>query len=770
VSVKIFLSAVSTEFRAYRDLLRHDLTRHNVEVKIQEDFKDQGSVTLEKLDTYIKACDAVVHLVGDMSGAAAKPASTEAIRAKYPDLIDRLPPLREPLARGDDISYTQWEAWLALYHGKPLLTAKADATVPRDADNKPTDTSRAAQQAHLDRLRAMERYPGCTFATPQELALYIINTIILDLLSDERSEARLRKTPRFTYAGVVALLAILLVLLATPVIADEWAKSLGVQIAAPLALLLAVGCITVPLIYARYFGILTASSAPAESLEYQGYKTLRETLGTEGAVTRLYSRWLSAFLDSVDRLFGDSGGGIRTLFPHAFGLVTPAPLWTAPSLERCLWLALLYPISTVIVMWAISGHVGIAEDALGLPKQTSAWLRGLVVTFIGLSAFGTWRFTTSRKWSRIIWVAIASLCPLFIYGLTIVSVGLSYENVIDLRSISLSLAIAAIGVGAAVRGTAAVAGAIVGILATPLTFLLGILGVSLVLSGDNIEAFALTNVATFVVDLIVVLSVAGAVAWLARSQIARRWPFSFLLLYFLIMTLCCLLGAQNENYFGNTLQLLVVTGFLTLLNAPFDWISLGLTRALLRRGLELKSWWPFFLALVDALIAGVIVVLLALTMTIGVQFFNALTPSTRPGLTNVLSLEKLFSSISAHPELPEYWWIYVLVLSTMIPSLINLMIGGTALMRTAPGLSLWLLGYLPADTVVRSYDRVWIPAVLTAQVALGVILGVSIQALLAYGLIFHIMPAIGLSVLDVARTLAGLELPARVLWLLKSFL
>jgi hypothetical protein len=39
VSAKIFLSTVSDEFRAYRDQLRSDLTRHNVEVKVQEDFK-----------------------------------------------------------------------------------------------------------------------------------------------------------------------------------------------------------------------------------------------------------------------------------------------------------------------------------------------------------------------------------------------------------------------------------------------------------------------------------------------------------------------------------------------------------------------------------------------------------------------------------------------------------------------------------------------------------------------------------------------------------
>src|SRR6266700_616322 len=87
-SMRIFISAVSDEFRSYREQLRHDLTRHNVEVKIQEDFKDYGGLTLEKLDLYISACHAVVHLVGDMTGAAAPPLSTAGLLNKYLDLLD----------------------------------------------------------------------------------------------------------------------------------------------------------------------------------------------------------------------------------------------------------------------------------------------------------------------------------------------------------------------------------------------------------------------------------------------------------------------------------------------------------------------------------------------------------------------------------------------------------------------------------------------------------------------------------------------------------
>src|SRR3954447_12027160 len=136
--VRIFLSTVSDEFRAYRDQLRSDLTRHNVEVKVQEDFKDYGGVTLDKLDLYISHCDAVVHLVGDMTGADPSSASVQAIRAKYADLADKLPPLGKALDEGTAISYTQWEAWLALYHDKVLLIANANDAAPRGPNYAPT--------------------------------------------------------------------------------------------------------------------------------------------------------------------------------------------------------------------------------------------------------------------------------------------------------------------------------------------------------------------------------------------------------------------------------------------------------------------------------------------------------------------------------------------------------------------------------------------------------------------------------------------------------
>ena len=87
--VKLFLSCVSDEFGAYRDALRQALTRRNVEVKIQEDFKPDGGDTLAMLEAYVEACDVVVHFVGDMAGSAPPATSVDDLLKRRPELKRR---------------------------------------------------------------------------------------------------------------------------------------------------------------------------------------------------------------------------------------------------------------------------------------------------------------------------------------------------------------------------------------------------------------------------------------------------------------------------------------------------------------------------------------------------------------------------------------------------------------------------------------------------------------------------------------------------------
>ena len=182
--VQIFLSTVSAEFRSYRDALRRDLDRPNVTVKVQEDFIATGTETLDKLDEYIRQCHAVIHLVGDMTGALAQAPSVAVIRHRYPDLAERLPVLGPFLDPGAPaLSYTQWEAWLALYHHKVLIIAAPEDGAPRDERYQLLEDQRAAQQAHLARLEKVERYPEIRFANADRLAVDMLRSKLQEILA-----------------------------------------------------------------------------------------------------------------------------------------------------------------------------------------------------------------------------------------------------------------------------------------------------------------------------------------------------------------------------------------------------------------------------------------------------------------------------------------------------------------------------------------------------------------------------------------------------------
>mgnify|MGYP001580384608 CR=1 FL=1 len=182
--IRIFLSAVSAEFRSYRDALRHYLDRPNVMVKVQEDFIATGTETLDMLDDYISQCDAVVHLIGDMTGAMAQSPSLTLIRERYPDLAERLPPLRPFLAPdAQALSYTQWEAWLALYHRKMLIIAVPVPGATRDEKYALIEEQRTHQQQHLARLASVERYPAFSFENNSQLAAEILRSKLHEILT-----------------------------------------------------------------------------------------------------------------------------------------------------------------------------------------------------------------------------------------------------------------------------------------------------------------------------------------------------------------------------------------------------------------------------------------------------------------------------------------------------------------------------------------------------------------------------------------------------------
>src|SRR5271165_6636781 len=184
-NVKLFLSCVSDEFGAYLRILRHRLTHRRVEIKIQEDFSSTGGDTLAMLEDYIESCDAVVHFIGDMTGSPPKPSSVDDLLKRRSDLADRL--ARKGMTREalGTLTYTQWEAWLAVGFNRDGARRNLVIVTPADRAKRgrkfaPTDASRASQAEHLRRLKAINFYPGPPFTSADNFAVQVLKSAVLE--------------------------------------------------------------------------------------------------------------------------------------------------------------------------------------------------------------------------------------------------------------------------------------------------------------------------------------------------------------------------------------------------------------------------------------------------------------------------------------------------------------------------------------------------------------------------------------------------------------
>jgi tetratricopeptide (TPR) repeat protein len=171
---RLFLSMVSDEFRAYRQLLAQDLARSSVEVCTQEKFGNLGETTLHKLDAYLKGCDAVVHVVGDGLGHVPPPAAVDALLAQHPTLLPMLAGYtgltRDQLGL---CSYTQWEAYLAIHHKVRLHIYQPDARAPREVGFVADPGGQTLQAAHFERIRKLGRDRD-VFLNAERLSSYVL--------------------------------------------------------------------------------------------------------------------------------------------------------------------------------------------------------------------------------------------------------------------------------------------------------------------------------------------------------------------------------------------------------------------------------------------------------------------------------------------------------------------------------------------------------------------------------------------------------------------
>ena len=185
---RIFISCVSGEFGAYRVELAKYFRRADCDVRVQEDFAQVPEDTIQKLDAYIRNCDAVVHILGKGCGAFADDAAVAAYLSEEPEFLEAMKQVGD--FKKLKLSYTQWEAFLAAYHGKSLFVYQATKPItdghPTRASGfdvdwppfepKPGDDELIAQ--HCERLKVM---PTRRYTSPFRDLVDICGQFIGDL-------------------------------------------------------------------------------------------------------------------------------------------------------------------------------------------------------------------------------------------------------------------------------------------------------------------------------------------------------------------------------------------------------------------------------------------------------------------------------------------------------------------------------------------------------------------------------------------------------------
>ena len=147
----------------------------------------------------------------------------------------------------------------------------------------------------------------------------------------------------------------------------------------------------------------------------------------------------------------------------------------------------------------------------------------------------------------------------------------------------------------------------------------------------------------------------------------------FLLLY----TLLALLIGYVSIYFIKDPTYLILLMFwliLPLINAPLDWLSLGVTRGLLQsvRSGQHSTAHALTWALLDVILALAFLFLLTAILVGATALGNGLAGKT------LVDINAILSNVRANPSAPDQWWIYFMLLSTLVPTLVHFALAGGA--------------------------------------------------------------------------------------------
>ncbi len=212
-------------------------------------------------------------------------------------------------------------------------------------------------------------------------------------------------------------------------------------------------------------------------------------------------------------------------------------------------------------------------------------------------------------------------------------------------------------------------------------------------------------------------------------------------------------AAANTWIFGTTILFFMT--ILPLLNGPLDWLSLGLTRGLLQaigekrhKGARALGW-----AFLDLIVALLLMVAVSVILVAGIGVFNLATLKLFG--RSAVDLPQILAALRANPWSIDQLWVYFMVFSTLLPTLLHAFIALMALISWLPSqYRHWMTDpeYFIKDRDRRLTTKFWFLIVPPVSFIIA-------PALFVYGLYWLLSwhgDLLGLGILNMLDGIAGL--------------
>lgn len=370
--------------------------------------------------------------------------------------------------------------------------------------------------------------------------------------------------------------------------------------------------------------------------------------------------------------------------------------WTL--LDFALLLAVAYPVLFMIGQWLVPGGAGRLGAAIVLPPwehwSEPAATIGVIASLLFLARLEkrltarprvfVLRFAAGRSWLPV-------LLALAVVGAVAGAGGFAFR---------------AASAGAGPDGTAFVftstvaltltlplaftfAGAFAAAYAFTLAFVFTY-AVALVFAAAVAGAGAIAVGAAFGVAIAFTVAAAAAVAFAVAIQIRNGHAATgYLTLFGLVAAAnIALLSLVDVPLLPDQVRGgLLFIGVLPAVNGLFDFLSYGLTLTLLRAGYRLRGAWPVALGALDLLAALAVFTALGAALVAVVAGMNRLSEGT------VFDLAPVFADLRAPvPEGMRWWqtargeyiWLYLMLFSTLVPTLLHAGFATFSLFRWVP--------------------------------------------------------------------------------------